>query len=482
MELEAGMIINGDRVAAVGGGVRKIINPADGSVVTTVPDGDSRDVAKASATAREGFEIWKRRPTTERAKVMHSAAALVKRDVKVLAEMITSEMGKPIRQARSEASNVAELIDFFAEEGLRVSGEVPNLDLSGELPLVLKEPVGVVGTITPFNYPISLLSWKLGPALITGCSVIAKPDEHAPSAALRLGELFLEAGLPKEVFQVVTGGAEVGRALVEDPAIDKIAFTGSVEAGRSVGAGAMATGKRVTLELGGQCPALVDPDADLDAAMAPLVQHTFNNSGQYCYRINRIYVDARIHDEFVERFTAAAAKLLVRPGIEEDSDVGSLCHPAILERSERHIADVEENGGKIVLGGRRLTDGAYKDGFFMPPTIAVNCKQSMLVMQEETFGPVVGIMAVDSLTQAVELANDSIYGLAAYVFTGDSGRGLQAARQLRVGSVWVNGVKKAYPQLPFGGYKSSGVGREKSRFGLDEYLELKAIYLQLPSI
>lgn len=476
------MIIAGERVAAIGGGTREIVNPADGTIVTTVPEGDARDVAKASAVARKGFAIWRNVPTTERAKIMHAAAALVKRDREALATMITTEMGKPIRQARSEASNVAELIDYFAEEGLRVAGEIPNLDLAGELPLVLKEPIGVVGTITPFNYPISLLSWKLGPALITGCSVIAKPDEHAPSAALRLAELFLEAGLPKEVFQVVTGDLLVGEALVADPRIDKIAFTGGVEAGRSVGAGAMATGKRVTLELGGQCPALVDRDANLDAAIAPLVQHTFNNSGQYCYRINRIYVDAAIHDEFVERFTRAAAKLLVRPGIEEDSDIGPLCHAGILERSERHIADIEANGGKIVLGGRRLNDDEYKKGSFLPPTVAVNCRQTMLVMQEETFGPVVGIMATDSLAAAVELGNDSIYGLAAYLFTGDSGRGLQAARQLRAGSVWVNGVKKAYPQLPFGGYKASGVGREKSHFGLDEYLELKAVYLQLPSI
>lgn len=476
------MIIDGARVNAISGHIREIVNPADGSVVTEVPEGDSRDVAKASTIARAGFETWRQWPTTERAKMMHSAAALIRRHIESLATMMTSEMGKPIRQSRSEATNAAELIDFFAEEGLRVSGDIPNLDLSGELPLVLKEPVGVVGAITPFNYPMALLTWKLGPALITGCSVIAKPDEHAPSAALRLAELFLDAGLPKEVFQVVTGGVEVGRAIAEDRAIDKVAFTGGVEAGRSVGASAIATGKRVTLELGGQCPAIVDVDADLDAAIAPLVKHTFNNSGQYCYRINRIYVDAKIHDEFADRFVAASAKLRVRPGIEEDSDIGSLCHPAVLTRSERHIADIAANGGKVVHGGRRLTDGVFGNGLFLPPTIAVNCKQSMLVIQEETFGPVVGIMTVDSLIQAVELANDSIYGLAAYVFTGDSGRGLQVARGLRVGSVWVNGVKQAYPQLPFGGYKSSGIGREKSRFGLDEYLELKAIYLQLPSI
>jgi succinate-semialdehyde dehydrogenase / glutarate-semialdehyde dehydrogenase len=476
------MIVAGARCESLSGRDRAVVSANNGSVVASVPDGDHRDIERAVGIARDGFGMWRRTPTAERAHIMHDAAARVRDESESLAILMSREMGKPIRQSRAEAKNVADLIDYFAEEGLRVTGEIPKLDLPNELPLVVREPVGVVGAITPFNYPIALLTWKLGPALISGCTVVAKPDEHAPSAVLRLAEIFLSAGLPGSVFQVVTGGPETGRALVESRGINKIAFTGSVETGRTVASTAMSQNKRLTLELGGQCPAIVTAGAQLDAAVPAMVKHTFNNSGQYCYRINRIYVDKKIHAEFLERFVDAAANLVVAPGTEERSDVGPLCHRRIYERSMTHVSDATSRGAKVLLGGTRLEDGAYGDGYYLPPTIVDGCDHEMLLLREETFGPVVGVRAVDSLQEAIRYANDSIYGLAAYVFTPDLGSGLQAALQLEVGSVWVNGVKQAYPQCPFGGYKASGLGREKSHHGVLEYLELKSIYLQLPEI
>ena len=295
---------------------------------------------------------------------MHAASDRLRKETNAIATTIAIEMGKPIRQARGEVRNVADLIDYFAEEGLRVMGEIPKLDLANELPLIVKDPVGVVAAITPFNYPLALLTWKLGPALACGCSVVAKPDERAPSAAIRLAELFLEAGLPAGVFQVVTGGAEVGRLLASHRDVDKIAFTGGVETGRLVGAAAVGRGKRVSLELGGQCPALVDLGSDLDAAVPPLVEHAFNNSGQYCYRINRIYAVGDIYDALVARLVAATEKLLVAPGPDERSDVGPLCGAANLARSERHIADAVSLGARVLTGGHRLTEGAYESGWY----------------------------------------------------------------------------------------------------------------------
>ena len=461
---------------------RTIFSPNDGSGVAIVPDTSTQELEGAIYSARKAFMQWKEYPTSKRATVMHSAADHVRKEAEELAALISTEMGKPIKQARSEVASVAELIDFFAEEGLRVTGEIPKLDLPNELPLVIKEPVGVVGAITAFNHPISLLTWKLGPALITGCTLVAKPDEHAPSVALRLAQLFKSAGLPNGVFQVVTGGSELGEALVGSSGVDKIAFTGSVDVGRKVAARAMATNKRVTLECGGQCPAIIGPGADLDAILAPLVTHTFNNSGQYCYRINRIYVHASIKDEFTNRFVDAVRALNIAPSLDEKSEIGPLCHEGILGRSLRHVKDAQERGGRILTGGARLVEGAFGHGWFMQPTVVDEATQEMLVMREETFGPVVGIASIKSMREGIELANDSIYGLAAYVFTRDAGEGLHAAFRLQAGSVWVNGVKRAYSQCPFGGYKASGLGREKSHYGLNEYLELKSVYLQLPEV
>lgn len=476
------MLIGGQFVSGSSEEYLTIVNPATGEVVARYPSATAKDVDVAVTSAEQGFQLWRKTPTANRAEIMHRAAELVRQQADTIAQIITREMGKPLKEALSETTGVASLLDYFAEEGIRVSGDIPKMDLPNELPLVIKQPIGVVGAITPFNYPIALLTWKLGPALITGCSVVAKPDEHAPTPALMLGQALLDAGLPANVFNVITGGAETGKLLVSHPTVRKIAFTGSVEVGQTVGATALKYGKRVTLELGGQCPAIISNQADLNTVLPNFIRHTFNNAGQYCYRINRAYLEEGIYDDFMRGLIEGVSKIKVGRGDDPSVSMGPLTTEEVYNRTMQHISDAVSNGAKVRYGGKRITGQGFDSGFFFMPTVIDEANHSMLVMQEETFGPVVGIQKISSLRQGIQLANDTRYGLAAYVFTGDAGLGIQAAREIEAGSVWVDRVQSAYYPLPFGGMKQSGQGREKSKYGIDEYLEVKAVYLGLPEL
>jgi succinate-semialdehyde dehydrogenase/glutarate-semialdehyde dehydrogenase len=320
----------------------------------------------------------------------------------------------------------------------------------------------------------------LGAALAAGCTLVAKPAEDTPLATLRLANLLAEAGLPPGVFNVLTGyGHTAGKALVEHAIPRKIAFTGGVETGKKIAALATQTNKRVTLELGGQCPALVADDADLEVAVPALLKHSFDNAGQYCYRINRIYAQAGIYQEFLERLVLGVAKLKVGPASDPTCFMGPLVNERLFEKSMAHIQDGLERGATLLSGGQRLQGPDFNGGYFLPPTILAQTDHTMRVMTEETFGPVVGVMKVDSLAEAVHHANNSRYGLAAYIFSQNVAPALRAAEQLEAGSVWINNIHRSYNEAPFGGFKESGLGREKSHYGLDEYLELKTIYLSL---
>lgn len=479
-EIQSKMLINGAFTEGESASTFIVRNPATGDLLKSYPCAGRADVENAVSIASEGFRIWKRTPTEDRAKIIHKAASLVRSRLEEFAKAITREMGKPLSEARSEVASSADLLDYFAEEGIRVQGDIPKMDLSAELPLIVKEPVGVVAAITPFNYPMGLLVWKLGPALITGCTVIAKPDIHAPTAVLLLAQAFLEAGLPINIFQVLTGDGSTGELLVEHPGVQKIAFTGSSTVGQEIASVAGGLGKRFTLELGGQCPAIVAEGADLSSVVPSFVKHAFNNAGQYCYRINRAYVLESVYESFVAELLNAVKRIKLGNGETDDVSMGPLCHEGVYTKTENHVRDSLSKGGELLYGGCRLEASDFSRGFYFLPTVITNTNHDMLVMNEETFGPVVGIQKVKTLGEAIALANDSVYGLAAYVFTGDSGIGLQIARELEVGSVWVNRVQKAYFLCPFGGVKQSGKGREKSKYGLDEYLELKTIYLGLP--
>ncbi|MBI4769759.1 MAG: NAD-dependent succinate-semialdehyde dehydrogenase [Chloroflexi bacterium] len=461
--------INGEWVPSITGRILPVTNPATGEEIDTVPLGSAADTDRALRAAQAAFPGWRAYTMAERARLQHAAAAEMRRQLDRLALALTLEMGRPLAGARTEIERSAELLDYFAEEGLRLRGDIPLLN------------VGVVVAIPPFNYPVTLLTFKLAPALIAGCTVVAKPATETPLTTLMLAEIFHQAGFPPGAFNVVTGrGSEIGQALVEHPIPRKVSFTGGVSTGKRIAAAAAATNKRLTLELGGQCPAILCDDADLEVALPALLRQTFDNAGQFCYRVNRMYVQRGIFETFCERFAAAAGSLVVGNGLRPGCQIGPLVNQATFRKAESHVQDALAKGARLAAGGRRLTGGDYDRGFFWPPTVLTHTDHSMLIMTEETFGPVVGIMPVEALDEAIDFANDTPYGLAAFVFTANLAQALRAAERCEAGSVWVNNIHRSYNQVPFGGYKESGLGREKSRYGLEEYLELKTIYLSLP--
>lgn len=457
-----------------------VVNPATGETIDTVPAGEAADAERAIASAAAAFKSWRKVPMARRATLQHAAAQRMRKRSNEFARLLTLELGRPLAGAKSEIERSADLLDYFAEEGLRLRGEMPMINEEAERVLVVKEPVGVVVAIAPFNYPITLLTFKLGAALMTGCTVVAKPASATPLTTLLLAELFHQVGYPPGVFNALTGsGAQLGRALVEHPTPRKIAFTGSSLAGKRIAAMAAATNKRLTLEMGGQSPALVCGDANLGIAVAALVRHAFANSGQFCYRVNRIYVERRIYLPFIEQFARAAAALKVGNGLDPGCDLGPMINEEIFRTSVAHVEDALAKGARVVAGGARIVGGDYDRGYFFAPTVLVDTNQAMKIMREETFGPVVGVMPFNSLSEAIGMANDSLYGLAAYVFCRDLEVALRVAEELEAGSVWINNIHRSYNMVPFGGYKESGLGREKSRHGLDAYLELKTIYLSM---
>ncbi len=455
-----------------------VVNPATGETVDRVPVGNGEDADQAIVSAASAFRHWRKVSMARRAKLQHAAAQRLRDRADEFSRLLTLELGRPLAGAKVEIERSADLLDYFAEEGLRLRGEIPMINEEHERVLVVREPMGVVVAIAPFNYPITLLTFKLGAALMTGCTVVAKPASDTPLTTLLLAELFFQVGYPPGVFNALTGsGGELGRALVEHPTPRKIGFTGSSPAGKRIAAMAAATNKRITLEMGGQSAAIVCADANLDVAVPALVRHSFANSGQFCYRVNRIYVERGVYQNFIDRFGMGAAALKVGNGLNPGCDLGPMVNEEIFSTSVDHVADALAKGAKLMAGGTRLSGGGYDRGFFFPPTVLVDTNPAMKIMREETFGPVVGVMPFDSLSEAIEMANDSPFGLAGYVFSSDLAVALRVSEELEAGSVWVNDIHRSYNMVPFGGYKESGLGREKSHYGLEAYLELKTIYL-----
>ena len=469
------MFIDGAPCASLSGRRLAVVNPAHGEAFDDVPLADAADVDAALRSAGRAFAAWKVTPIVERVKLQHRAAALIRSRAGELGALLRRELGRPLAGCLGEIERACELLDVYAEEGLRLGSEIlPGGP--GEKTLIVREPVGVVVAITPFNYPINLLIFKLGAALIAGCAVVAKPAEDTPLTTIRLAEWLFEAGYPAGVFNVVTGGREVGEALIAHPIPAKIAFTGGVAAGKQIAAAAAGSLKRVTLELGGQSPAIVCRDADLDRAAQSLVRHGFANSGQFCYRVNRIYAERPIYEALVERLVFHAAKL-------ETGDpaggvaLGPLVNEKIFANAYEQINDARLKGARIALGGERLRGGAFERGFYLPPTIVADARPDMAILREETFGPVLGVAPFDSREAALAEANATRFGLAAFVFTADLRVGLSFAERLEAGSVWVNDIQRSSHRAPFGGVKDSGMGREKGRYGVEDYLEYKTIYL-----
>lgn len=470
------MFIDGGWVAAQSGQGMPVTDPTTGAVIDTVPLGEAADAERAIASAARAFETWKRVPMAERVRLVKACAQAMRDQAPRIGAALNRELGRPLHGCIAEIASSANLLDIYAEEGLRLYATQALGSAPGERIVVTRDPVGVVVAITPFNYPITLLMFKLGAALIAGCPVVTKPSEDTPLSTLLLAELFHATGLPAGLFNVVTGARALGEALVAHPVPRKIAFTGSVPAGKAIAAAAAGTMKRVTLELGGHSAAIVCADADLDKAAEAITRHGFANSGQFCYRVNRLYVERPVYEALLERLATRARKLTLAPAGGE-GDLGPLVNARIFATSEQQIADARAKGARILAGGDRATGAGYDGGCYMPPTLIADATPDMLIMREETFGPVIGIAPVDSPAEALRLANDSRFGLAGFVFTRDLALGMALCEGFEAGSVWLNDIQRASHHVPFGGMKESGLGREKGRYGVESYLEYKTLYL-----
>ncbi|GAB4273079.1 MAG: aldehyde dehydrogenase family protein [Pararhodobacter sp.] len=477
------MFIDGAWVPSVSGSTQPVTDPCRGVAFDTVPRGNAQDADIAIRSAAAAFESWRKVPMAERVRIQKACAQAMRDQAQRVGEALNRELGRPLPACIQEISRSADLLDIYAEEGLRLQATMSLGAAPGEKTIVTRDPVGVVVAITPFNYPITLLMFKLGAALVAGCTVVAKPAADTPISTLLLAEIFHKAGLPKGCFNVVTGsGRGIGDALVTHPVPRKIAFTGGTAAGKAIASAATGTMKRVTLELGGQSACIVCADADLDKATDAITRHGFANSGQFCYRVNRVYVERPVYETFLDKLVAKVGKYTLAPA-GGDGDLGPLVNEKIYANSELQTRDARDKGARILLGGTRATGPGFDGGFYFPPTIIADATHDMLILTEETFGPVLGVCPVDSPFEGLAHANNSRYGLAGFVFARDLALGLTLCEGFEAGSVWLNDIQRSSHHVPFGGMKESGLGREKGRYGVESYLEYKTLYLsyEVPS-
>ncbi|MBO8141286.1 MAG: NAD-dependent succinate-semialdehyde dehydrogenase [Firmicutes bacterium] len=462
---ERRLFIGGEWVPASTGRTFPVTDPATGEQLAEVADGGAEDARRAVEAAHEAFSAWSRTPALVRGRILRRAAALMRERQETLARQLTREMGKPIKEARGEIEYAASFFDWFAGEAERVYGDIIPNSVPGKRHMVIKQPVGVVAAITPWNFPAAMVTRKLGPALAAGCTVV----------------LLAEAGLPAGVVNLVTAKdpRPVGQEFLTNPLVRKITFTGSTEVGKYLMREAAAQVKRVSLELGGHAPVIVFDDADVDKAVQGTIASKFRNMGQTCVCANRIFVQQGILDEFTRRFTEAVAALKVGNGLNEDVQVGPLIDRAGLEKVQRHVEDAVSRGARVLTGGRVLEGDEFSGGCYYAPTVLLNVREGMRIMEEETFGPVAPIIPFDTESEAYRRANDSRYGLAAYVFTENVSRAVRAAERLEYGIVGVNEGLPSTAQVPFGGFKESGIGREGGPYGIHEFVEVKLVGLAI---
>lgn len=475
------LLIDGRFVAALSGETFPSLNPSTGELVARLALAGQGDVDAAVAAARRAFEgPWSKFKPSERQAVLLKLADLVEREFEDLAMLDTLEMGRPITSSRAMKSMVTRAIRYFAGAATAIHGETPSNSFPVEMfTYTVKEPVGVVGAIIPWNGPIFSAAWKTAPALATGCTIVLKPAEDASLSSLRFGELCLEAGIPPGVVNVITGyGATAGAALSAHPDVDKITFTGSCETGQRIIEASARTIKRVTLELGGKSPNIVFADADLDLAAPSSAMAIFNNSGQVCSAGSRIYVERKIHDEFVARLAEHGKALRIGSSLEADTQIGPLVSEKQLGRVCSYLELGPSEGARVVSGGARLTEAGYARGYFVPPTVFAEVRDSMRIAREEIFGPVACVMPFDTFDEVIARANDTAFGLAAGVWTRDITKAHVAAKRLRAGSVWINHYQAMDPAMPFGGYKMSGYGREGGNEHIASYLNTKGVWIR----
>lgn len=451
----------------------EIVNPATKEVVGAVPTGGAYEAIKAVDAAHAAFQTWSKKTADERYQILMKWHYLIEENKHEIARIMTIEQGKPLNEALGEVVYANGFISWYAEEGKRIYGETIPASHPNKRILVRKEPVGVIAAITPWNFPAAMITRKVGPALAAGCTAVVKPANQTPLTALKLAELAHEAGVPKGVINVVTGrSSEIGDVWLKDSRVTKITFTGSTEVGKTLMRGAADTVKKVSLELGGNAPFIVMDDADLRKAAAGLVQSKFRNAGQTCICTNRVYVQESVANQFVDLFQNELEKLKVGNGLDEGIDVGPLIDQAALSKVETLVKDAVNKGGKIAFSGVKP---AEVNGYFYAPTIITNINDEMECMRDEIFGPLAPIATFKTEEEVIARANDSIYGLAAYVYTQNLSRSFRITEQLEYGIIGLNDALPSTVQAPFGGFKESGLGREGGHYGIDEYLEVKYI-------
>jgi len=475
------MLIGGRWVDAASGKRFDSQNPATGELLATVAEGDAEDINRAVAAARKAFDgPWSKFKPFERQALLLRLADLVERHFDELSTLDTLDMGAPISRTRGTRLRVLGMLRYYAGLATSIHGEtIPN-SLPGEIfSYTLKEPVGVVGAIIPWNGPLGASVWKVGPVLATGCTVVLKPAEEASLTALRLGELALEAGVPPGVVNIVPGyGETAGAALAAHPDVDKVAFTGSHVTGQSIVRASAANLKRISLELGGKSPDVVFADADIETAVPGAAMAVFANSGQICSAGTRLFVERRVYEEFVNRVADFGKSLRVGNGLDPETQIGPLVSQQQLERVTGYLNLGRQEGARAVAGGARLTEEPLAHGYFVPPTVFADVRDDMRIAQEEIFGPVISAIPFDDADELIQRANATMFGLGSGVWTRDVSKAHRLAKAIRAGSVWVNCYQAMDPAVPFGGYKMSGYGRESGLQHVDEYLNVKAVWIK----
>jgi succinate-semialdehyde dehydrogenase / glutarate-semialdehyde dehydrogenase len=462
--------INGQWVTAQTGKTFGVFNPANQSQLSTVPAMGAQETRQAIEAAAQAFPLWRQKTAKERGKILRKFAELMLENVDDLATIMTAEQGKPMAEARGEVAYAASFYEWFAEEGRRLYGDVIPAGVADKRYFALRQPVGVVGAITPWNFPAAMITRKAGAALAAGCTFVVKPAESTPLSALAQAVLAERAGIPAGVFNVVTGDPiAIGGELTQHPTVAKISFTGSTEVGRILMAQCAPTIKKLSLELGGNAPFIVFNDADIEQAVAGAMISKYRNAGQTCVCANRFLVQAKVYDAFVTQLVAATKKLRVGDGLQGPTEQGPLIDQQAIDKVEEHIKDALDQGARLELGGKRHSLG----GTFFEPTILSHVTAKMKVAREETFGPVAPIFKFETDDEAIAMANATEFGLAAYFYTRDIARSWRVAEALEYGIVGLNTGLISTEEAPFGGWKQSGLGREGSRYGLLDYTELK---------
>jgi betaine-aldehyde dehydrogenase len=475
------MLIDGEWRESENQQTRPVINPANGEVITYAPEGTIADARMAIDAARRAFEegIWSGLPAQERASYLFKIADKIDEYADELTELETLDNGKTLREAGYDVADAAACFRYYAGLTTKPDGQTYHVADPMQA-MVVREPVGVCGLIVPWNYPLLMSVWKIAPALAAGNTIVFKPSELTPITAKKLFEIFEEVGLPRGVANMVLGaGSVVGNEIVSHPEVDMVSFTGGTKTGKDIMKTAADTMKKVSLELGGKSPNIIFADADFETAVDYALFGIFAGSGQVCSAGSRILVEESIYEKFVARFVERAQQINVGPGNDPNSEMGPLVSSVHLDKVLHYIELGKEEGATIACGGKRIVSNGLEKGYFVAPTVFVNVNQKMRIVQEEIFGPVVVIQKFKDESEAVKLANSTIYGLAGGVFTNDGAKGLRVIKKLRAGITWINAYHPTYNEAPWGGYKQSGIGRSLGTFGLEEFQEIKQININL---